>query len=397
MEKKISTFTEDEKETMEKFNKFEAQINANILENESISSIEYYRQSKIIDGANREMEFSSDLYLVKTNQDDGKTRTEIYAVNANNLIGYVDEEGNIEFVDENLKSLGIKMTLEDFKEVNVDKLLVKSEELTPEELEEYLQKEKEGKVEESEDTSKDKETKKMEKEVEEKTGKYYDFSYYKEIKSPGLGEEVKSAGGKSCSLAIDKITGRMMIIDTKKGYILEGTEIGKTTRRTAITINNKGEKFERQTLNSIIKTTDDRKEIGIRLGNYGEPELYTIEVTPCAERVATRTGIKGQKDEKFDLETKRRMNDHDERHEIAENYDDTEKFHEGEEINEYTEIKLKNGTITTLGKEASKAKVSVDEFVEKYKIAEGENSEEKIDNVQEEIEEEYGISLERKH
>ena len=179
-----------------------------------------------------------------------------------------------------------------------------------------------------------------------------------------------------------------MIIDTETGERLPGTGEGKFTLRTAITINEHGKKFERQNLNAIIKTNDSRKELGIRFGQYGEPELYTMEVTPSAQRVATRVGLHTEKDKRIDWETREKMNDHDERVELADNFEKTEELHEGDEITEDTEIVLSNVKKSTLGEEARKAKVSPEEFIEKYKIADGNDPAEKVENVHEEIEQE---------
>ena len=53
-------------------------------------------------------------------------------------------------------------------------------------------------------------------------------------------------------------------------------------------------------------------------------------------------------------------------------------------------ILLEDGTKTTLRMEATKAKVSPEEFTERYNEMSGKTPDEKINTIQEEIEEEYG-------
>lgn len=115
-EKKISTFTANEKETMEKMDKFESSMKESLAEGERISSIEYYEKLKIKDG----LEINSDIYIAKITNDDGTEKVGIYAKDSNNLLGYVNEEGHIEFIDPLLRSLEIEMTLEDLKELNIE-------------------------------------------------------------------------------------------------------------------------------------------------------------------------------------------------------------------------------------------------------------------------------------
>ena len=53
-------------------------------------------------------------------------------------------------------------------------------------------------------------------------------------------------------------------------------------------------------------------------------------------------------------------------------------------------IVLEDGTETTLRKEAEKAKVSPEEFTRKYNERGGKTPDEKIEDIHEEIEEEFG-------
>lgn len=115
-EKKIATFTANEKETMEKMDQFESNMRQNLEKGEKISSIEYYEKLKIKDG----LEINSDIYIAKIANEDGTERVGIYAKDSDNLLGYVNEEGHIEFIDPLLRSLEIEITLEDLKELNIE-------------------------------------------------------------------------------------------------------------------------------------------------------------------------------------------------------------------------------------------------------------------------------------
>ncbi len=395
-ERKISTYTADEKEAMERFNSFEVGINMELGENEKITKINFYNGANFKDGVGRDFDFEGDLYVVEKETENGEKQTYIYAGSPDNIIGFVDENGNIEFVDAELKSLGITMTLDEFKEINFEKLMVKSEELTPEELEEYLAREKEegrskNEEDEKENDNPEDEKEKAEEELSEKSGNDYHFYFYKKITKPGLANEISGSQGKELAFAIDSNKGAM-IIDTETGERLSGTGEGKFTLRTAITINEHGKKFDRQNLNAIIKTNNSNKELGVRFGQYGEPELYTMEVTPSAERIATRVGLHTESDKRIDRETNDGQNGRGEKIDLAENFETTEDLHDGEEINKDTKVVLKDGTESTIGKEADKAKIPVEEFIEKYETADGNTMGEKIENVHDEVDEEFRMS-----
>lgn len=390
-EKKISTFTANEKEIMEKMDKFESDMKESLADGERISSIEYYEKLKLKDG----LEINSDIYIAKIVNEDEKERIGIYAKGSNNLLGYVNEDGHIEFIDPLLRSLEIEITLADLKELNIENIRAKSEELTPEELEEYIekqkgdegQKEKEGKKEDKDSEEKNEEE--ANEELMENEGQDLGITYYKKIKDPRLQLEFPELKGKKLGLAYSSKLGQYIITEKDENGIRIADEIkpAKPTMRSVISIDENGDKVERKSPHALMKTTRKDIEMSITIDTYGYIELGKVRVTPCNERVERPVRVQNKTNitennviEATDTEK--------ENHEIAHNFEKGEE--KGLEIqNLDMVIDLGNGETTTIEKEAEKAKVSPMEFLKLYNEAEGKSPKEKIDNAHEEIEEQF--------
>ena len=372
-EKKISTFTANEKETMEKMDKFESSMKESLAEGERISSIEYYEKLKIKDG----LEINSDIYIAKITNDDGTEKVGIYAKDSNNLLGYVNEEGHIEFIDPLLRSLEVEMTLEDLKELNIENIRAKSEELTPEELEEYIEKQKEGKEKEEKDEKEDKDSEEKDEqeaneELMENEGQDLGITYYKKIKDPRLQLEFPELKGEK---------------DENGIRIADEIKPAKPTMRSVISIDENGDKVERKSPHALMKTNRKDIEMSITIDTYGYIELGKVRVTPCNERVErpVRVQSKTNTPENDVIEA---TDTEKENHEIAHNFEEGEE--KGIEIQDLNmAIDLVNGETTTIAKEAEKAKVSPEEFLNLYNEAEGKTPKEKIDNAHEEVEEQF--------
>lgn len=392
-EKKISTFTANEKETMEKMDKFESSMKESLAEGERISSIEYYEKLKIKDG----LEINSDIYIAKIANEDGTERVGIYAKDSDNLLGYVNEEGHIEFIDPLLRSLEIEITLEDLKELNIENIRAKSEELTPKELEEYIEKQKEDNVEDKKDEKDEKDEKdsdeKDEKEVNEELmeneGQDLGITYYKKIKDPKLQSEFPELKGKKLGLAYSSKLGQYIITEKDENGIKIADEIkpAKPTMRSVISIGESGDKVERKSPHALMKTSRKDIEMSINIDTYGYIELGKVRVTPCNERVERPVKVQS-KTNVPETEVIKATDTRTENHEIAHNFEKGEE--KGIEIQNLNMIiDLGNGETTTIEKEAEKAKISPREFLNLYNGAEGKTPKEKIDNAHEEVEEQF--------
>lgn len=392
-EKKISTFTANEKETMEKMDQFESNMRQNLEKGEKISSIEYYEKLKIKDG----LEINSDIYIAKIANEDGTERVGIYAKDSDNLLGYVNEEGHIEFIDPLLRSLEIEITLEDLKELNIENIRAKSEELTPKELEEYIEKQKEDNVEDKKDEKDEKDEKdsdeKDEKEVNEELmeneGQDLGITYYKKIKDPKLQSEFPELKGKKLGLAYSSKLGQYIITEKDENGIKIADEIkpAKPTMRSVISIGESGDKVERKSPHALMKTSRKDIEMSINIDTYGYIELGKVRVTPCNERVERPVKVQS-KTNVPETEVIKATDTRTENHEIAHNFEKGEE--KGIEIQNLNMIiDLGNGETTTIEKEAEKAKISPREFLNLYNGAEGKTPKEKIDNAHEEVEEQF--------
>lgn len=386
-EKKIATFTANEKETMEKMDQFESNMRQNLEKGEKISSIEYYEKLKIKDG----LEINSDIYIAKIANEDGTERVGIYAKDSDNLLGYVNEEGHIEFIDPLLRSLEIEITLEDLKELNIENIRAKSEELTPKELEEYIEKQKEDNVEDEKDEkdSEEKDEKEANEELMENEGQDLEITYYKKIKDPKLQSEFPELKGKKLGLAYSSKLGQYIITEKDENGIKIADDIkpAKPTMRSVISIGESGDKVERKSPHALMKTSRKDIEMSINIDTYGYIELGKVRVTPCNERVERPVKVQSKTNVP---ETKviKATDTRTENHEIAHNFEKGEE--KGIEIQNLNMIiDLGNGETTTIEKEAEKAKVSPREFLNLYNGAEGKTPKEKIDSAHEEVEEQF--------
>lgn len=392
-EKKIATFTANEKETMEKMDQFESNMRQNLEKGEKISSIEYYEKLKIKDG----LEINSDIYIAKIANEDGTERVGIYAKDSDNLLGYVNEEGHIEFIDPLLRSLEIEITLEDLKELNIENIRAKSEELTPKELEEYIEKQKEDNVEDKKDEkdekdekdSDEKDEKEANEELMENEGQDLGITYYKKIKDPKLQSEFPELKGKKLGLAYSSKLGQYIITEKDENGIKIADEIkpAKPTMRSVISIGESGDKVERKSPHALMKTSRKDIEMSINIDTYGYIELGKVRVTPCNERVERPVKVQS-KTNVPETEVIKATDTRTENHEIAHNFEKGEE--KGIEIQNLNMIiDLGNGETTTIEKEAEKAKVSPREFLNLYNGAEGKTPKEKIDSAHEEVEEQF--------
>lgn len=425
-EKKISTFTANEKEAMEKLNEFEANMEEKLDEGESISSIEYYEKLKLTD----KLELNSNVYIVKTNQKDGTQKIGIYALDSDNLIGFVNEDGNVEFIDPLLRSLELEITLDDLKELNIENIRAKAEELNPEELEEYLKNKKENKLKDENNDEDEKEVEEdsaeeVNKELSNEEGQDLEITMYKKIKDPRLkGEFTELKGKMEIGLAYSKKLNQFVMLEkTTQGFKrINNIQPAKPTMRSTISINEDGSRVERKSPHALMKTSRNNMEMAVSIDMYGYIELEKVSVTPCNERVARPLKMQS-KTEEPEYNVMRATDTKNENHEIAERFRKGEKI--GKEVQSLAIIELENGETTTIEeesakegigvgeffeifnqiedgapwerlatahiivKEAEKARVSPKEFLNEYNKAEGASREEKIQNAHESIEEQY--------
>lgn len=420
MEKQISKYTENEKETIKKIEDFQSDLMDNLNNWDEIFKVEYYSKLRFF----RTIEVNGDFYIATITTADEKTKTAIYAGDSRNLLGYVDEQGNIEFVDELLKNLDISLTIKDLENMNLENLRGKSEEAKSKELEKYLQEEDNKKKEKNENKYDEEndgeendgeendgegktEQEQVDQELSEENGEDLEISYYREIKDDQMQKEFpdKFSGAESIGLAYSKAMNRFIMAMKTNGRFkkVDGFKPAKPTLRTVISMNEDGSKIERKSPHALMQTDDDRKEVSVTIGQYGYTETGIVDRLPCNERIEHQVREDGQteagktnKDMRYTINNEGKEEIHEWVHEFSKNEEIGLKTQNLEAIDGSRQIKLKNGTITTLQQEADKDKVSLKEFVRTFIEAEGNTIDEKLENTHDEFERQVGVAGHRR-
>lgn len=212
-------------------------------------------------------------------------------------------------------------------------------------------------------------------------------------------------------------TGRFSFVGiTKEGKIgtidsLENTE-GTTTGQTVTSINSRdGSEVEEEQVAGMVringrKRAGQEEMLSVKVGQYGVLEvdyvraelskdketryvsapIETKNLRPTTRDVREFMDRNRNTDMKDELKRAEPEIERDGDTQIR-NLDDTAS---NDEIGADDIIVLEDGTETSLRKEATKAKVSVEDFVNRYNNHGGKTPDEKIDSIQEEYEEEFG-------
>lgn len=425
------------------------QISNNISERirnngQEIDNIGYYKEFEF---ENSGLEVK-DIFIVKLKKEEKKSKKsrenedqqekqlyEIYDKD-NNLIATVDEMGKIQFQPEFLQSLKEiseeyynTLTLDDVEmefpeELEQDDLI-----LTKEEIEEKADNKK------LEDISKIIESKNINSYSEMKvdqTPKFEKLTNKQEIDSDvrvtqtetlaDMIPEIKEKGivkigviysnrtnnqnGRFSFVGIDK-NGQIHTIDS-----LENVE-GTTTGQTVTSINSRdGSAVEEEQVAGMVKingrsnSNNEEEMLSIRQGQYGILEVDYVRADLSRDKserymsapIETDNIYPTTREVRDFMDKSKNVNMNDELRKAdseidrdgetkMRNIDDTAN-------NDYLTpddiIILENGAKTTLRKEAEKSKISPEEFTRRYNERSGNTPDEKIEAIQDEIEEEYG-------
>lgn len=396
-------YSQTEKDYLEKLNSFREELEEKLGPNSKIDELEYYNKVNV--GEN--LTINIDTYVSTICDDDGKKRIGIFAKNSNGLLGYVDEQGNIEFVDSLLKSANINLTFDDFKNLNYQNLCAKVEQSKSDELEKNLKtsqtikddiEEKPGKkLEENKDEIKNE---KVEEDLTDSLGEDLDITYYRKIEDDQINEEFKNEleGANEIGIAYSKKLNAFICVinDGTKFKKADGIEIARPTMQTVISIDERGEKTEKKSPHALMKTKDGDKELSITIGQYGYIEAGIVKRLPCNERIEYQIREQGEGEKgRQNVETRKFFNKDGKEaiHNLAHQYNENEQngFQEQrlEDIDPDSTIELEDGSLTTLEDEAARAKVTVEEFRRIYLESEGKNADEKLKNAHETIEEQF--------
>lgn len=398
------TFGADERATLEKLRQLEASVEQNNQRKNQreLITTKYYSEFIIntrkgpvtlnnvfiTAERNKEGEMSYHFRWIAKKENGEQTIEE-------NLV--VDENGNV------FASEGLKYYLGD-AEIDIEELIVEndnekgrlkgiSERVLDDDSQRDKQQDKEDRVQEEEQEAKNQ---KIEEDLAEQ-GEEVKIGKYREIKDDKIADRMPEVfeKGKKYGIAEDKVTGDCIIIEKENGQYKknENVESGKKTTKRIFSIQPNGKLKESEIPDQSMRIKNNPQiELALEKDEYGDLEVQTVQVTPCESKVARPVQMQGQTPEEHQepkevtdtLEQKGGEQFVDEiahkKKELEETYNVTETH-----IEELRELDIED----LMQEEADRVKISKEGFKEYVKNAEGKTLQEKIHNVQEEIEQEY--------
>jgi len=375
--------------------------------NQKIMSIGYKEEFVILPEENGYAEFSTDVYLVKI-EEDGALSYQIFS-QQQELIATMTQEGEIvlsqEFLDRLDEKTKALLNAEGREDIVVD---FKSRE-NIRDVEVEFEEEKEKEEEKEEETPVEGPATEMQKEeIEEDLGlQRGDLAFEADILDPRFQEivpEAKDYEGRVKFCRVKGTTEVMMIgksKETGKFQQLETIGTAQSSNAKPVKLDENGNEIARENINGIMKY-DDKYSFAYTINAYGELDLELLREAQSIEAgyqyissgMETRTQypVHEQVRDVMDHTLNERVD------EEIEEYDRLREEHPNEDINladitdEMTEqgiIRLSNGETTTFDIESRKAKVTPVEFERIYRQMQGSTPEEKINNTHDEINEQY--------
>lgn len=331
------TFGTDEKETLQAIATVEASVGQHIQEkNQRELVLTKYYSEFVINAPNGPVTLNNVFITAERNKEGEmsyhfrwiiKDKNGEQSLEENLVVG---ENGEV-YVSDGLKDyLGdAQIDIEEFMSENDDikkgRLKGISEKAEPEEMKKAL------KGEDKQGNKEDKETQQIEKDLKEQ-GEDLRISKYRKIKDTHVAERIPEVfgDGEENGLAYsEELNGWIMTSKVNGQYqINENVEPAKMTWKSIISIDPNGESVERKVPHALMKTNRDDKEIAVTIGQYGEPDIETVDVLPCQERIAREVRSDGEGLEEQESREMRMQLDNggkEVKHEIAHQVQDIEK------------------------------------------------------------------------
>lgn len=226
------------------------------------------------------------------------------------------------------------------------------------------------------------------------------ISGYRKIKDTHVGERMPDVfeNGTENGLAFsNKLNSYVLISKVDGQYQLnKNVEPAKLTWKSIISIDPNGEGVERKVPHGLMKTNRDDKEIAVTIGQYGDPDIETVDVLPCQERISREVRSEGEgleKQESLEIRKQFEQQGTEFKHDIAHNVQDIEEAQKEADVTVDYNITPDDyipNTETTWGKLMEKTGESLPQLIERYNR---EISKEGADSkkVVEIIEYDYGI------
>lgn len=226
------------------------------------------------------------------------------------------------------------------------------------------------------------------------------ISGYRKIKDTHVGErmpEVFEKGTENGLAFSNKLNSYVLISKVDGQYQLnKNVEPAKLTWKSIISIDPNGEGVERKVPHGLMKTNRDDKEIAVTIGQYGEPDIETVDVLPCQERISREVRSEGEgleKQESLEIRKQFEQEGTEFKHDIAHNVQDIEEAQKEADVTVDYNITPDDyipNTETTWGELMEETGESLPKLIERYNR---EISKEGADSkkVVEIIEYDYGI------
>ena len=291
------TFGPEEKEILEILSSFENEISERLQQsNGELESVKYYEDFTL--KGLRDVDISG-VFLTQEKDKDGNLSYHLYYRDPSNEILSIDKDGNMQINPLWKERIG-EIDFEKSMEINdrePGRLKGISEKMTPEEMEKALKGEKkedkkQDKVEEKEPTPEE-----VEQSLQEQ-GQDLEISSIRMIKDKHLSERMPQAFDKSTEYGLaysNKLNSYVIVARVDGKFQLhDKIQPAKTTMKSVISIDEKGERIEEKVPHALMKTNDSSKEVAVTIGQYGYPDIETVDRLPCNERVARQVGVEGE-------------------------------------------------------------------------------------------------------
>lgn len=371
-----------EEKTLLILSTFEKELNEKLQKtNSQLEQVKYYEKF-VIEGI-EDIEFLG-IFVTTEVDADGNRSINLYDGDSSHQILSVDAQNNIHIAPELsmfFEEIDFQKTMKQNDEQK-GRLKGISEKAEPQEIEEKLQKQPEGKTEPG---------------LED-----LEIISFREIKDDNLERELPgifspNAEKKGCGYS--KKLNAFLIVEKVDGKFQQVEEIKPAvpTFETVITINENGERIEKKVPHALMELkNNDNKEISITIGEFGYIETGIIDVLPCNERVEMQLREDG---EDLNAQRTKQLEDlktrygQEEIHELIHKYDE-ELYEKNKKVNNIKDLQDEQRIYTSeeeeiIKEEAQKADISVEEFKKELaQIPDDYTLEEKVQLVHEKLEKE---------
>lgn len=295
------TFGPEEKQILAILDSFEQELQARLQENNGeVENIKYYEKFKMGD-----IDFNN-IFITTEKDAEGNFTFHVYSGSSSNEILAVDKDGKVSSIIPELEAYLSNINLEEViaeNEKEPGRLKGISEKMTSEEVKEMLEGKEKIVDEEEQETDEQQEDKgetteeKIKKDLEEQ-GEDLEISNYRKIKDKNVAERMPQVFGNSeeNGIAYSNKLNRFVMLTKVNGKfkINDNVEPAQTAWKTIISIDENGESIEKRVPHALMETSNDKQEIAITYGPYGEIDIETVEVLPCDERIARGVRMQGE-------------------------------------------------------------------------------------------------------